>query len=179
MARALELSYLISKNGASKIGAELGVANGSTLFHLLDHHPELQVIAVDSYKASQGTGNKKSTGYCPYEQSLQNQVRALVERKANTYGGRCRLIVEDTTLAAESVKDGVLDFIFIDADHRTSFVRSDIAVWTPKVRVGGMIAGHDWAFPSVRKVLDALYGPFWNKRKDIWYVFNGGTQTDV
>lgn len=45
--------------------------------------------------------------------------------------------------AARSFPDGVLDFVYVDGDHRTEEVRGDLARWWPKVKPGGILAGHD------------------------------------
>ncbi len=37
-----------------------------------------------------------------------------------------------------------LDLVFIDGDHRWKAVEADVRAWLPKVRLGGIIAGHDW-----------------------------------
>tara|TARA_R100000152_G_C6733417_1_gene157824 strand:+ start:246 stop:1004 length:759 start_codon:yes stop_codon:yes gene_type:complete len=37
-----------------------------------------------------------------------------------------------------------LDFVFIDAAHDMRNVLADVASWTPKVKKGGIIAGHDY-----------------------------------
>jgi hypothetical protein len=54
-------------------------------------------------------------------------------------------IVKKTSLEASlDVADGSLDFVYIDGDHRFDAVMLDILLWEPKVRVGGIVAGHDW-----------------------------------
>ena len=45
--------------------------------------------------------------------------------------------------------DGSLDFVFIDGNHEYDFVFSDIKNWLPKVKCGGVLAGHDYHAPSV------------------------------
>ena len=46
------------------------------------------------------------------------------------------------------VADG-LDFVYIDACHEYSAVKADIAAWYPKVRVGGVLGGHDITWSGV------------------------------
>lgn len=40
--------------------------------------------------------------------------------------------------------DASLDFVYIDAQHHYEAVREDLALWYPKLRVGGLFAGHDY-----------------------------------
>ena len=42
-------------------------------------------------------------------------------------------------------KDESLDFVFIDASHDYDSVKKDIEMWYPKVKKGGILAGHDYA----------------------------------
>ena len=46
--------------------------------------------------------------------------------------------------ACNTFEDGSLDFIFIDASHEYDDVKQDIEHWYPKVKSGGIIAGHDY-----------------------------------
>ena len=40
--------------------------------------------------------------------------------------------------------DGTLDFVYLDAGHDYASVLEDLQAWAPKVRPGGMLAGHDY-----------------------------------
>lgn len=63
----------------------------------------------------------------------------------------------DSAEAAALFADNSVNFCFIDADHRYAAVVADITAWWPKVRPGGVIGGHDWHIPGVRRaVYDAL-----------------------
>jgi predicted O-methyltransferase YrrM len=47
--------------------------------------------------------------------------------------------------ASRHFKDESLDFVFIDANHEYEEVKKDIEVWYPKVKKGGIFAGHDYS----------------------------------
>ena len=46
--------------------------------------------------------------------------------------------------AAATFENKSLDFVFIDADHFYESVVADIKAWLPKVKPGGVLAGHDY-----------------------------------
>eukprot|EP01061_Rhynchopus_euleeides_P037208 TRINITY_DN6310_c2_g1_i1.p1 TRINITY_DN6310_c2_g1~~TRINITY_DN6310_c2_g1_i1.p1 ORF type:complete len:277 (+),score=85.22 TRINITY_DN6310_c2_g1_i1:163-993(+) len=52
--------------------------------------------------------------------------------------------------AAKRLNDSSLDFVYIDARHDFEAVLEDLRDWWPKLRVGGIFAGHD--FTSAKSV---------------------------
>ena len=79
--------------------------------------------------------------------------------------------------AVKSFEDGVLDFVFIDAAHDYENVTNDLNAWYPKVRNGGLFAGHDYCggWPEVVRAVDdwarlndlevEILGP-----QQVWYL---------
>ncbi len=62
-----------------------------------------------------------------------------------------RLSVE----AAADFADQSLDFVFIDARHTYVAASEDLAAWWPKVKPGGLLAGHEYVHsPGVRAAVD-------------------------
>lgn len=71
-------------------------------------------------------------------------------------------------------EDNSLDFVFIDASHEYDDVKQDILSWLPKVKKGGVLAGHDYssAFPSVCKAVDEIFESHQIKVDEFCWVYN-------
>lgn len=60
-------------------------------------------------------------------------------------------------IAADLAAQGVmLDFAYIDADHRWRAVEQDIAAWRKLVRPGGILCGHDYVDASRTAVIPVV-----------------------
>lgn len=68
-----------------------------------------------------------------------------------------------------------LDAIFIDGDHSHKGVKKDLDLWYPKIKIGGLVSGHDyiWGGKGVKPIVDFFSGfraiPFW--QGDVWYYY--------
>ena len=60
------------------------------------------------------------------------------------HGGRGVCILASSQGAASCTADGWFDAVYLDADHSKAGVLADLHAWMPKVRKGGLIAGHDY-----------------------------------
>ncbi|HEU4386611.1 MAG TPA: class I SAM-dependent methyltransferase, partial [Blastocatellia bacterium] len=69
-------------------------------------------------------------------------------------------LVGDSTEMAGQFDDASVDFAYIDACHEYRKVRLDILAWAAKVKVGGIIAGHDYnaGHPGVIRAVDEVFG---------------------
>lgn len=60
--------------------------------------------------------------------------------------------------ASKLYKDNSLDFVFIDASHEYEDVKADILSWLPKVKIGGILAGHDYnTFEGVNRSVNEIF----------------------
>lgn len=55
--------------------------------------------------------------------------------------------------AAKQFEDNSIDFVFLDASHEYEDIKADIAAWYPKVKPGGLFAGHDYSWTGVNKAV--------------------------
>ncbi len=77
----------------------------------------------------------------PYEPATLAEFQKNVLPAAAGMGA---IIQMDTAKAAELFDAGECDFVYVDADHRYAGCKADIDAWWPKVKSGGILAGHDF-----------------------------------
>jgi hypothetical protein len=75
--------------------------------------------------------------------------------------------------AASKYKNKSLDFVFIDASHDYESVKKDIKAWLPKVKEGGVIAGHDydWCW-GVKDAVNEVFGKENIIETELCWVYN-------
>lgn len=50
--------------------------------------------------------------------------------------------------ASKHFENNSVDFVYLDADHKYEPVAADIQAWWPKIKTGGILAGHDYIAKS-------------------------------
>jgi predicted O-methyltransferase YrrM len=84
-----------------------------------------------------------------YHQCSEDREGALATARQHLspFSERVTFLRQTSAEAAPSFADSSLDFAYVDGDHRYEMVRQDLDLWWPKVRNGGVLAGHDFAAP--------------------------------
>lgn len=72
---------------------------------------------------------------------------AAVKRLAE-FGDRSVMLKGLSVDMANIIPDNSLDMVYFDAGHYYGAVVADLIAWYPKVRSGGIIAGHDYLNPD-------------------------------
>lgn len=122
-------------------GAELGVDRGHTSSYLLRRYPRLHLLMVDWYAGTD----------CGRVKTDADGDLLLAKAATEKYRERRSLLICTTHEASLLVPDGSLDFIFIDANHSYEGVAQDLRDWVPKVKLGGIISGHDYTTLAHRR----------------------------
>jgi len=118
-----------------KIGVEVGVAAGKFSNIICEAMPGVKLFCVDVWE--------------PYAEYADYQEISIFETLYNDAKAKlaqydCTLIKKFSMDAVKDFEDESLDFVYIDSNHRYSFVRDDIREWTKKVKKGGIVSGHDY-----------------------------------
>jgi predicted O-methyltransferase YrrM len=111
--------------------AEVGVAHGDFTRQILDICQPRKLYLIDLWSAD-------SARYA----DLMEKVRARFE--AEIESGVAEILHGYSWDMLATLPDGSLDFAYVDAAHDFESVEHDLAACEPKMKQGGIIAGHDY-----------------------------------
>ena len=109
-----------------KNGVEIGVQRGIFSEIICQRNPQMRVYGVDAWARPNGA---------PMRQKAQKRMGVYPQYS---------IIDGWSVSAAKQFTDHSLDFVYIDADHSYESCLADINAWHPKIRVGGILSGHDY-----------------------------------
>ncbi len=123
-----------------EVGAEIGVDKGE--FSEKFCRAGLKLFAIDPWKYDNDYQDSRS----------QDRLDFLYEhtkRVLSPYPSA--VIMRKTSMeAVNDFPDNSLDFVYIDGNHQLKYVIEDIFEWSKKVKVGGVISGHDYIYTEPR-----------------------------
>lgn len=105
--------------------AEIGVMAGNFMHDIWEARPDLTYYGVDTWEGR-------------FETYYQGAIKTAFGKP------QLHLIRMPSVQAATKFPDGFFDLVYIDALHTRQAVLDDIAAWHPKVKKGGILAGHDY-----------------------------------
>lgn len=119
---------------------EIGVFAGHFSQMILTEFPTVQLIGIDPYIGKDGTfpGN--------FSKTLDPDVAySNAQDIYDRYGeDRSRLLAVTSEEAAEHIPDEMVDLVFVDGCHLYHCVDTDLRLYVPKVKPGGIVCGHDF-----------------------------------
>ena len=115
----------------AEVVAEVGVRDGYFSKFILDNTSVKKLYAIDPWEDNAEL-SKAEVSFETCKNLLQ------------PFGERAEMVKGYSPFAAEMFEDDSLDFVYIDGLHDYESVKADIAGFYPKVKTGGIIAGHDY-----------------------------------
>ena len=138
-----------------EIGSWKGKSSAFMAVEIANSNKKIEFYCVDTWKGSSEHQSMEEIDYL-YDIFINN-----MKPVENYY----KPIRSPSVEAASRFEDNTLDFVFIDASHEYEDVKNDINAWLPKVKNGGILAGHDYYlgddyFPGVKKAVDECLTSF-------------------
>lgn len=123
-----------------EVGSYFGCSFSYLVVEVINSGKKIDCVAVDA---------------CPWptvEPNFTAHMKPLEGHFRTMFGG-------DSFDRAKEFADKSIDFCFIDANHTYEFVSRDIEAYLPKMKPGGVIAGHDYNFqhPGVIKAVNEAF----------------------
>jgi hypothetical protein len=143
-------------------GAELGVQNGLYSEHILRNWPSCTTFyLIDIWKPQENYFDGANV-----PQHLQDRAYENTLKRLSPFKNKTKVLRMLTTDAAKFIPDDSLDFIYIDARHDYCGVMEDLENYYSKLKVNGILAGHDYKTAAEVRLID---------RSQKWEICANGT----
>ena len=141
-----------------KKGAEIGVFKGKYSEVLCKANPQAHIWGVDAWEI-QAHPKGVYIG-SDEEQTYFTQCYEETKKRMSPYKNYT-ILKKYSMDALKDFEDQSLDFVYIDAGHDFMNFTQDLHWWLKKLKIGGIISGHDYArypfhkYIHVKRVLEA------------------------
>ena len=106
---------------------EIGSFYGKNADIMLDSCPNLSLVMVDI--------------------KITDDCKKVIEK----HKGRVEVLEETSASASRRFKDKTFNYVYIDGGHEEDDVYTDLVCWHPKLKLYGIMGGHDWWYDGVKK----------------------------
>lgn len=157
----IEAISSILNNSNAKIGVEIGVFKGEFSKNILERWNGTLYL-IDPWRELSDTEYLDSSNHKNHQDAFAQTMESIkgYESRAFMLRGLGEEIVH-------LFQDNSLDYIYIDGNHDYDHVLQDLNLWWPKLKQGGLMAGHDYL------ILDWENQPKLQNGKDIHVWANG------
>ncbi len=164
------------QNQKDIVGVEIGVMGGRNAEDILVHLDIKKLWLIDpwrNYEYLQGHGMIN-------EDDIAEECYQATVKRMEPFMDKVGIFKTWSKYAAHEFLDESLDFVYIDGNHRYTFVLEDILHYTPKVKTGGWIAGHDFKVgeQGVMKAVLEAFGDRFTVKPPAWDWWHKKEETD-
>jgi hypothetical protein len=157
-----DIPLMLNERGLVGCAAEVGVFAGQFSARLLSTWRGRHLISIDPWLAASPDEYVDVNNVSqPEHDANYEATRARLAR----FGERSSVWRLTSKQAAHRVPRASMDFVYIDARHDEQSVLEDLDLWLPKLRPGGILAGHDYEAATfdegvfgVKTAVDSFFG---------------------
>jgi predicted O-methyltransferase YrrM len=121
------------------VAVEIGSKAGHWAVRFLENVPLGKLWCVDPWMVSRDLDLPEMVG------ATEKAYKRWQMNMSPWLGDRVEAIrAKSWEAIKEFPSDIEIDLLWLDGDHRTKAVKKDLRDWVPRVKEGGLVAGHDW-----------------------------------
>ncbi len=164
-----ETQFLYYESKKHNVIVEVGSWKGRSTTCICSGNKDAKVFAVDTWAGS--SDERDLTNSLAKKEDIYQTFLNNTKQFSNLTPIR-----KSSVEAAKDFEDGSVDWIFVDAGHTYLEVKEDVLTWLPKLKIGGIMSGHDFE-PSVWMEVCRAVNEIFHDRKinvvdSIWWVEN-------
>jgi len=153
-------AQLNQRTGLAKLAAllpgdavviEIGSFVGESTEIFLESGKVRRIYCIDPYKGGYDDADVAS-------HIGMDEVKAQFYERIKRYGETVVPMHLSSERAARFFQAGSADMVYVDGCHLYEAVKRDIELYRPKVKAGGMIAGHDFDQEQVARAVRESFG---------------------
>lgn len=127
----------LNEQGLVGMAVEVGTHQGEFADQFLSMWQGEKLYCVDPWLSGYDPKDPASTG----DRSLD---RKMAEARLARHSSRAIIDPKTSVQAARCWHDETFDFVYVDGCHKRASVTEDLMIWWPKIKTGGVLAGHDF-----------------------------------
>ncbi|HSF88422.1 MAG TPA: class I SAM-dependent methyltransferase [Saprospiraceae bacterium] len=121
---------LLKRLPSNAVVAEIGVNEGDFSAHILEFCKPQKLILIDVWASKR------------YHGGLFEKVKSRFSREL--LSGQMVIMRDLSFGAIASCQDQIFDWVYLDTDHTYATTKRELELLRPKMKPGGIIAGHDY-----------------------------------
>jgi len=144
-----EFGWFLTKKKLLGSAVEVGTHRADFAFDFLEHWPGRLLYCIDPYLSLPGYDAQAEDLKRLWKTDGNRQKDyEFAKERLSRFKPRYTFYRKTSEEAAHGFILNSLDFVYLDGDHRRDAVALDLRVWWPKVKPGGILAGHDFICPG-------------------------------
>lgn len=154
------------------VGVEIGTSKGCHAFDILYHLDIKTLYCIDPYVEY---NDRLKINQHPVDYNF-DMFKYIANEALSCFKDKYKFIYKTSDDAIDEIPNN-LDFVYIDGNHSYEQVKRDIDTYYNKVKMGGIIGGHDFGlnFPGVIKavlafIIDNKIKLYYSESLDWWIV---------
>lgn len=130
---------------------EIGAFAGESTKMLLDSGKIEKLYVIDAWQNGLDTFDPTIT--CDL-----GEVEKIFDATVEPYGDKVVKIKSNSLEYFDKFNDGFFDIIYHDSCHEYLHVKTEVQLYLPKIKEGGIVSGHDYGSPfeGVKRAVDEL-----------------------
>lgn len=137
-------SLLTLEGRTNLVGCEVGVSEGINAHGILTELDIKKLYLVDCFTVFP----TKMPG-CEIDPTAMERDKVKAYKRLAPWMNKLIWLEKMSwDVTEEDIPNGSLDFVYIDGCHAYEVVLDDLKLYYPKVKIGGLVAGHDYGNPG-------------------------------